>query len=181
MLITKFRLWRLWCTCTWNCPVHDIKRSGTYWLSMNFTSVFWSKNMCIREEFLKVGFVWPDKTYENLFLIGTYLQINQKAKQISVIYIHCFSRLNPKMFNKLKITLDDYPVNKDFEWKIDLFVLVVFVVNSENKTMLYCLVFNLLKYQYFFYMNVEKKSLVSSRCSLKMLLLFNIKSQRSVL
>ena len=56
VLITKFRLSRLCRTCTWNCPVDDIKRPGTFWLSMKFTFVFWSKNMCIREKFSKVGF-----------------------------------------------------------------------------------------------------------------------------
>ena len=34
----------------------DIKRPGTFWLSMKFALVFWSKNMCKREKFSKVGF-----------------------------------------------------------------------------------------------------------------------------
>ena len=42
--------------CTWNSPVDDIKRPGTFWLSMKFALVFWSKNMCKREKFSKVGF-----------------------------------------------------------------------------------------------------------------------------
>lgn len=95
VLITKFRLRRLYWTCAWNCAVHDIKRSDTYWLSMNFSSVLWSKNMCIREEFLKVGFVWPYKTYEGLFPLGTSLQLSKKRKYL--ISDHYFSWLNCKI------------------------------------------------------------------------------------
>ena len=78
MLITKFRLCRLCRTCTWNCPVDDIKSPGTFWLSLKFTFFFWSKSMCIRENFSEVGFFF----LEGLFSIVTYLQLNSKTAQI---------------------------------------------------------------------------------------------------
>ena len=81
VLITECRLCRLSCTCTWNSPVDGIKRPRTFWLSMKFTFVFWSKNMCIREMFSKVGF-FGNKSLGSLFLISTYLQLNNKTVQI---------------------------------------------------------------------------------------------------
>ena len=61
--------------------MHDVKGTSTYWLSIDFTYVFSSENMCKREEFSKLGFVWSCKTY-GFFSIGTYLQLSNKTKQI---------------------------------------------------------------------------------------------------
>ena len=46
----------------------DIKSPGTYWLSiMKFTFVFWTKNMCIRQKFSKVGFFLAINLLEGCF------------------------------------------------------------------------------------------------------------------